>query len=391
MLCPNCTKELDRPWISSKGRVYCPICHKGFVAGKGSVAGKVENFEINARNNSDYNVAWIAYGRYLEIAGDKGRGDEVSADDYLNVAINRCLKAKSANHPRALLLMGYFYEREYIETTNRSIALQIARDSYERVKSAKITVKDGINDNADKIKTDAGIMLDRLPDQKQEQTERDSTDILTKLDLELKKMNPANDQKDKKKKSKNESRAPLFLIAKIDPSALNLEELGKKYKELLNEYEHYEGRLMWFEKTGENSFEPIGLSNDGESRFMRYCQQGFPKENEKNKPNGFPKENEKTKPIFLYVFNRTNPDKNVLNDRMVNGFVKLLSDNSSYRLFKEVFRQHENKFDDNNVYAFFADDVAIEMFQGKRRGKIGPGVFKNLIESCFDDQTGQNN
>ena len=347
MLCPNCTKELDRPWISSRGEVYCPICHKNFanVSNAAKGIGKDDS-------EKDYRMAKIAYGRWLEYISGKNteRLEDIDVNRYLEVTIERCMKAKSAGHTGALLFMGYLYEKGYLSTTSVDISRKIAKDIYNKVILECTDINSPIRQQAQRYISDIEATGDRYNDV-----------------FNVKPLDTLEAQLEAAIDPKKRYRSPLFILAKFEPT--DSYELMKKV------FDTYGNAVVWFEK-----------EEDSES-YERMTYKNMEAHFDEVNPTPFFAKDGIEAPIYMFFFNKKNYDKEIIVDRKIIKNIEKIFGKDYLEIVSLITELNERRTDQKSgVYTFFADDIRIAEYRDnpKKKSKIN----ENRLLSIFEESLG---
>ncbi|MCH5153893.1 MAG: hypothetical protein J1F71_01640 [Clostridiales bacterium] len=120
MICQNCNKNIVRPLELYNGDWACPSCKA--TVGIQSIAVKV-----NKDNDDTFKLSELCYLRAL-----KCRNDPSKYQKEINRAIEYCRSAARMGNPKALIRLGYFYERGYI-TADATESARIAYEYYKLV------------------------------------------------------------------------------------------------------------------------------------------------------------------------------------------------------------------------------------------------------------------
>lgn len=110
MKCANCKKDAIRPLELYKGNWYCPYCKADlFPDTSTQLCVNAQNHELFVNAEENY-FKWLTNANY----------DRASRFKFLDKAINLCMESAFSYHPKALMRMGYYYEKGYVDL-NRSL------------------------------------------------------------------------------------------------------------------------------------------------------------------------------------------------------------------------------------------------------------------------------
>ncbi|HIW01760.1 MAG TPA: hypothetical protein H9892_00245 [Candidatus Protoclostridium stercorigallinarum] len=105
---PACGKTITRPLELYDGRLACPYCKKIIGASGGG-------FRISAKSDTLFRQSEICFLRWL--SSDDKYGKESMR--LLDNAVDLCKEAALEGDPRAAVRLGYYYDKDFVET-NRS-------------------------------------------------------------------------------------------------------------------------------------------------------------------------------------------------------------------------------------------------------------------------------
>jgi len=105
MKCGNCNQDIDRPLELYDGRWCCPHCKKDVFPDTDT------ELEINALNRELFVRSEEYYFKWLTSSNE----DKRTRFKYLDKAVNLCYEAAFMFHPSALMRMGYYYDRGYVD------------------------------------------------------------------------------------------------------------------------------------------------------------------------------------------------------------------------------------------------------------------------------------
>jgi len=133
MICKNCSENFETPLILYDGRLACPFCTKELT--------DVGDFRVTRESEEDYRTAELGFFKWLE-------HPSAETEKYLARSIEACVRAARAGHPKAVLRLGYLYEKGYAEELRgRSECSTIAYGYYKKVCFADnvgVKVSDGV-------------------------------------------------------------------------------------------------------------------------------------------------------------------------------------------------------------------------------------------------------
>lgn len=111
MKCSNarCGKTIDTPLELYDGRWACPYCKSIIGATSGSFRMTEENVMLFRRSEMCF-LRWLTSGREKH---------EKSGMKLLDRAVTLCKRAALAGNPEAAIRLGYYYDKDFVET-NRS-------------------------------------------------------------------------------------------------------------------------------------------------------------------------------------------------------------------------------------------------------------------------------
>ena len=102
MNCVHCQKHFDRPLELFDGKSACPKCHAELVREAG--------LALTDSGEALFRLSEICYLRALKTPFD--RPAEYRRD--IHKAVDFCREAASTGHPKALLRLGFYYDRGYV-------------------------------------------------------------------------------------------------------------------------------------------------------------------------------------------------------------------------------------------------------------------------------------
>ena len=117
MICSNmkCGKEIATPLECFDGKWYCPHCFEEVQSGN-------VRFRIDRESNDKYELSQVYFCQWLTTQ---------NADtELLDKAVAYCKEAAFAGHPKAILRLGYFYDKDYIEKNNSEKARVVIAEKY---------------------------------------------------------------------------------------------------------------------------------------------------------------------------------------------------------------------------------------------------------------------
>ena len=118
MICPHCSKNIVKPLELYNGDWACPSC-------KNTVGIQSITVKVNKENDETFKLSELCYLRAL-----KKQKDIAGYERELAMAIEYCRTAARMGNPKALIRLGFFYERGYISAD----AMESARIAYEYYK-----------------------------------------------------------------------------------------------------------------------------------------------------------------------------------------------------------------------------------------------------------------
>ncbi|MCD8307350.1 MAG: hypothetical protein LUD51_03870 [Clostridia bacterium] len=111
MKCIKCGKEVVKPLELFNGDLRCPLCGASVVPGEGQVAVTRENDEL-------YRLSKANFLTYLEKAStfdvNTSKKEKSEAEGFRDRAVEFCGQAAYALHPEAIVDLGYYYSKDYI-------------------------------------------------------------------------------------------------------------------------------------------------------------------------------------------------------------------------------------------------------------------------------------
>ncbi len=111
MKCLNCDRIIEKALELCNGDLRCPYCGASIVPDEGKVKVTADNTEL-------YNLSRANFCTYLEKAssftGTTDKKTKEEADGYLRRAVSFCEQAAHDLHPEALVDLGYYYSKDYI-------------------------------------------------------------------------------------------------------------------------------------------------------------------------------------------------------------------------------------------------------------------------------------
>lgn len=155
MFCKKCNKFVAVPLELYTGAFACPSCHR---------ISTVEDIavQVTSENEDEFMISELCFARMLKASKD---------DEYKTLrdsAIEHCRTAAMLGNPKALVRLGFFYEKGYITSDSRE-RVKLAGDYYKLVWnregiSSDEKTKDAVD--GDKIRNIAAArhlnMLERL-------------------------------------------------------------------------------------------------------------------------------------------------------------------------------------------------------------------------------------
>ncbi len=152
MICKECHKSVDQPLMLYDGRLSCPYCTKELTA--------IGEFRVTRESEEYYRLARLCFFRWLD--------DPVKEKEkYIGRSVEYCTLAARAGHPKAVVFLGYLYEKGYSDESRGDIeGCRIAYGYYTAVcfsERADVTGDDGIQgytrEDVAKIKFGAARLL----------------------------------------------------------------------------------------------------------------------------------------------------------------------------------------------------------------------------------------
>lgn len=133
MICKACHKSVDQPLMLYDGRLSCPHCTKELTA--------IGEFCVTRESEEYYRLARICFFRWLD--------DPVKEKEkYIGRSVEYCTLAARAGHPKAVVFLGYLYEKGYSDESRGDIeGCRIAYGYYTAVcfsEHTDVTGDDGI-------------------------------------------------------------------------------------------------------------------------------------------------------------------------------------------------------------------------------------------------------
>lgn len=98
MICLQCNKSIDKPWVLFDGTMLCPKCKKPLTASKG--------FSLEAKET--YELSKISYLKALIAKGKE-------YDKLMDNAIRFCTESAVAGYPAAVVQLGLLYEKGFMD------------------------------------------------------------------------------------------------------------------------------------------------------------------------------------------------------------------------------------------------------------------------------------
>lgn len=133
MICKSCSKNVETPLVLYDGRLACPYCTRELT--------DVGDFRVNAESEADYRIAELGFLRWLE-------RPSAETKKYLDRSVEACIRAARSGHPKAVVRLGYLYEKGYVDGTHgRSESSTVAYGYYKKVCFAgnvRVKVSDGV-------------------------------------------------------------------------------------------------------------------------------------------------------------------------------------------------------------------------------------------------------
>ena len=115
MICHNdrCGKEVEQPLELYDGSWACPYC-------KREMGGDFSAFSITEENEELYILSERSYYRWLtNMKLLRGK----AAQKLIDRAVELCRESAQLGNPLAVLRLGFFYDKDYVEV-NRSEAVR---------------------------------------------------------------------------------------------------------------------------------------------------------------------------------------------------------------------------------------------------------------------------
>lgn len=158
MRCDSCKREVEQPLELYDGSWACNFCRKKLV-------NEQPEFRITKKNDSLFKLSEIYYYQWLT---ESAAGDFAADVSLIENAVELCKSAAMTGHPEAILKMGYYYDKDYVEANRgEDVRCRIAYAYYSSVcfnNSDTVNVEEGadyVDIQALKIKA-ATLMLRML-------------------------------------------------------------------------------------------------------------------------------------------------------------------------------------------------------------------------------------
>lgn len=127
MQCEKCKNEFDRALELYNGDWYCPYCHS-------LLALSDLKLVVTDANEDAFRMSEICYLRALKTPAQ----EKAEYNDLLLKAIEFCKEAAHSGHPKALVRLGFFYDRGYF-SIDETEAFKQAYEYYGAVIKGKIS------------------------------------------------------------------------------------------------------------------------------------------------------------------------------------------------------------------------------------------------------------
>ena len=141
MKCSNakCGRKIDRPLELYDGRWACPYC-RSIIGDTGG------NFRITAMSDATFVRSEICFLRWLSSGRDKYGKEGMK---LLDRAVSLCKDAALSGHPEAAIRLGYYYDKDFVETNRSETArCRVAYNYYASVcfgrTEGALTVEEGL-------------------------------------------------------------------------------------------------------------------------------------------------------------------------------------------------------------------------------------------------------
>ncbi len=111
MICSNvkCNKEIAKPLELYNGEWACPHCREKISSSR--------TFRIDGENHEIYVLSECLYFRWMTMQGQ----EKINNGYLLDKAVEACRESAIKGHPQAIIRMGYYYDKDYVEVTSSEI------------------------------------------------------------------------------------------------------------------------------------------------------------------------------------------------------------------------------------------------------------------------------